>query len=329
MGRNKLVSNIWMYFSYSKLRTLFNCPYQFQHRYVLFTPRPKSPILAVGSALHYLAHLNNLRPYRSAESCGKAWIGFWAGVLAGRHGTESFRSPSEPIAWKSVGESKYWFGRGAEIMRAYYERYQSRRQTLGPTVTIGKKSEYRLKAVPWQGFKLNGMIDRIDEYPDRVVIVDLKMGKDDPIIVASSFQPIFYQIGYESRCRDKYFEGKPLAKFVVENLITGEEQEILPGGETQLRKFTWYLREASDYIRSILEPNPNLLARLTHLHPRDASPFRFVPRLPRGLHCRNCAYAEDCLAWEHDHGLPPRDLLIERFLDAAAQAHPCQPDLPF
>ena len=329
MGRIKQAADIWLSFSYSKLKSLFNCPFQFQCQYVLKKPRPKPIILAVGSALHYLAHLNNKRLYQSADSFGKAWLGFWAGVVSGKHGPDSFRAPPEPIGWKSANEAGYWFQQGRKILEEYYRRHQDWRASLDQSITIALKSEYRLTGVSWEGFRLNGIIDRLDEYPDGVDIVDLKMGKDDLAVVSSSFQPLFYQIGYERRCRNKFCSGKPLRGFVIENLITGEIQRIPTSGADRLAEFTRYLREASDYIRAILTQDQTLVRRLIHLHPQDVENFRFFPRLPRNLHCKNCAYTADCLAWESDHGPPPRILWIDRFIAASEQPQPRQPDLPF
>jgi len=296
--------------------------------YILFTPKPKPPILAVGSALHYLAHLFNKVNYQSAESFASAWRGFWTGVLKGEHGPGSFREPALPIGWRSEGEANSWYGKGSSILIGYYQRQQELRESLGEGITIGALSERRM-GCQWRGLSLVGIMDRIDEYPDYVRIIDLKMGKDDPVVVASSLQPLFYQVGYEKRLRTQVFGGKPLREFATENLFTGEQMPVPAAGPEQLTAFARYLHEASMYIRAILTQDKTCLAKLAHFHPRDTNDFQFYPKLPRGLHCKYCSYTAECAAWERDHGRPPRDLWVERLAQSMQEPVPTQQTLPF
>jgi len=314
MARRK-PEDFWLQWSYSKLRTLFNCPYQFFHQYVLRTPKPKAPILAVGSALHFLAHRYNKVNYKSADSFAAAWRGFWAGVLKGDHGSGSFRSAPEEIAWQSEGEAGYWFHRGSEILTGYYQRRKEMDEEFGPKVKIGRLSERRLR-FHWRGLTMVGVIDRVDEYPDYVRIIDLKMGKEEPVVAISSFQPVFYQVGYELCLRRKIFNGKPLLGFATENLFSGAEMPVPPAEAQKLLLFSDYLHEAAAYVQAILTRDTSNLPKLIHFHPRDIGKSQFYPRLPRGQHCRYCSYMEECAESEKNSEYQSLELWVGRLAES-------------
>lgn len=321
--------DVWEHWSYSKLKTLFNCPLQFWFEYVLHQKAPKPPILAVGAALHYVAARFFRLHYQSKETFCGSWKYVWVGVVKKQFGTEGPRSQPINIAWKSDKEPWYWLEHGREIAEKFFDRYADQREPTPGGPALGALVERRFRS-DWRGFALAGIMDRVDEFPDYVEITDYKMASDPAPLVESSFQHVFYQLGYEDRLRYQKFGGKPLRAVNFENLFSGASQNVLPHGVDDLTSFYRYLTEAANFVRAVLQ-HRTLFGQtdLQYLHPISVSEQLFHPRLPRGLHCKYCLYMDDCVAWEKSQKQPAREIWIERWCEARRLALPEQLELCF
>jgi hypothetical protein len=288
--------NLWLRWSYSKLDTLTTCPLQFWFKYVLKRPYPASVIQTVGSALHFMAKQFYAVRYKTPDSFANAWSGFWMGVVKGEHGPEGFndRKDIKPIAWSSDGEQWYWWNKGKELLKKFFDRNADKR---GTGIGVRREQEF---ATPWYGFILNGKIDRLDVVNDGVVIVDYKMGNLSEYMLDETIQGTKYQIGYEETMRTKRpFNGRPLIAMHIESLLTGKISVMPLRGKFEFARLHQMLREASAYVRGVLfgeEPSADLEFR--YFNREHMAQRTFVPRLPRGKHCEYCNFVRDCQAWE-------------------------------
>ncbi|MEK7583889.1 MAG: PD-(D/E)XK nuclease family protein [Patescibacteria group bacterium] len=327
-------TDIWNTWSYSKLTTLYTCPLQFWFQYVLSLRAPTATMLAVGSALHFMAYRFFSVRYKSAESFASEWKHFWNGVVQSEHGPSSYDpriSRPVSIAWENGNQSGYWFHKGGEMLAGFYGRHIQHREPSANGVVIGAKAEHSFRRLAWRCYSLSGQIDRIDEYPDHVEIIDYKMGAEADIMVQGSLQPIFYQLAYELVLKNERFHGKPLRSIRIENLISGKEQEAGLATAAQIDTFNGYLAEASTFVRAILERRqPHLIeAPLTTLHPRGVADGIFYPRLPRGNHCKNCIFMVQCRDWEQKQPTPARDVWLEELWQRYLRESSDQPQLKF
>lgn len=320
---------LWSSWSYSKMRALYTCPLQFWFQYIEKIKVPKPVILVVGAAIHYMAKRFFRVNFASAKSFAGAWKGYWIGIVNKKHGPDGYNSESEEIAWRHDSDWRYWINRGQEILIKFYDRNESRRMPKDGTV-IGALVERRFRT-SWRSFTLNGVIDRIDEYPDYVEVLDYKLGTDPLILIQSSLQQIFYQIGYENNLMYQKFDGKPLKRTIIENLQSGQPQVLEPANTEKITDFANYLGEVSTYVRAILTGRkPHLLEpAIVHFNARDVTDRVFYPRFPRGFHCKNCSYMPRCREWEEAHIEPSHDRFMELRTKALSSAMPRQTRLPF
>lgn len=287
--------------SYSKYRSLSECPLKFYFEYVLRWKRPQVPILTVGSALHYMACRFFRTNYKSADSFCGAWAHFWLSVCDGKHGPSGFRDLPVRVNWKFEKEQYYWLNRGREVLTSFFERHASDRGT-----GMARMAERRFRIPNWRGLTLTGVLDRIDEYDDHVEVVDYKMGIYPPYMlsVRGSYQPTFYQLAYDILLA-KYFQGKPLTSVRIENLFTGASQQFDIRAAEDIDDLYRALLDASVYVQAITNgrmPPDAYLPRVRRF-PVDAE-GRYVlwPHLPRDPgHCNTCPFTTECEQWEAEH----------------------------
>ena len=300
-------TNIWNSWSYTKLTALYTCPLQFWFQYVLSLKMPTTPMLAVGSGLHFMAYRFFAVRYKSTESFTNEWKHFWNGVVRGEHGPSSYdprASRPVSIAWENNNQAGYWYHKGGEMLAGFFERHIQHRVSSGNGIAIGAKVEHSFRRLAWRCYSLSGQIDRIDEYPDHVEIIDYKMGAEPDIMVQDSLQPLLYHLAYEEA-----------------GLATAAHVDTLNG----------YLAEASTFVRSILERRQphRVEAPLTTLHPHCVEDGVFYPRLPRGNHCKNCIFIEQCRNWERERPTTARDAWLKEMWKRHLQYHSDQPHLQF
>lgn len=283
--------------SYSKLRSLFECPPNFWRTYILKKPPPQAVILVVGSSLHFLVKQFFAVHYKSADSFVASWRHFWLGVADGKHGPEGFRGPPVQIAWNSFKAQKfYWLHEGGKVLRGFYERNDKRRG-----IWVGQMRERMFRTPSWHGFNLNGVIDRIDVVPIRrrgghcgplgVRIIDYKMGKTDP----DSYQPAIYAIGFNLVLRRKFFGGLPLLSIATENLFTGKRLQLEIRTGRQLERLHADMVEGTAYIRSLKtgQPVADLLQPQIKRLPTDASGRPVLAHIGSTL-CKYCPTPGQC-----------------------------------
>jgi hypothetical protein len=296
----------WLQWSFSKLNALLTCPLQFWFGYIEKPAIPKPVILAVGSALHFLArrfytpHPSTKRyPYDSAKKLGAAWRGLLSGVISGKHGPDGFKSrrnPPVPIAWRNEGEQRYWMGRGTEILEKFFENNAHRRGT-----GVGILREHRLR-FGWMGFTILAVLDRVDDVGGAVSIADYKMGNYEWWELEDDIQPTVYQLGYRECLQARRFNGRPLSGMRIEALsVHGRINEVPLREAIHFRRLHDLLLQASAYVETILTGRTRhleFLKKSNVFRASDAEERVFFPRLPRGDHCRYCNYVRECKEWE-------------------------------
>ncbi len=322
----------WLLWSAWKLDAIYRCPLRAELAAILREERPMATLFAVGQALHYMAYrfFATERPYRSAKSFGRAWNGFWAGVVAGKHDPDTFRPPKpgeavKSIAWENEGEKRYWFKKGRTAMESFFERHAPFRVT-GTVQAI----ERPFKIESWHGFTLTGRLDRIDVRDEGCVIRDYKLGS---YRFKDLFQARIYEIAYERCFRQQLFNDKPLLGIEFENFQSGKIHAVPLGTPDDFGKLYWYVTEASWYVRAILtgeSPPAEVAERFRHFRLKDLELQTFVPNLPRGDHCANCGFVEDCLIWEEAHSHETAQSRWVKMVEARIRAEaPTQGVLPF
>lgn len=331
---------IWKKWSFSKLRVLLECPYHFFLSEIKRMPAPEQPLFTAASALHYVASLlwhPKFSWCQSGEDFAKLWRGFWRGVIEKEHGSNNFnpkKSPPVEVAWRSLEEPAIWYGKGSKIMKDFFGRH-ARNRGFG----MGRLREQRF-AVDWLGFRLTGVIDRIDQLSRGCDIVDYKLGGTKAHEVdLFELQGTFYRIAFEdSVSESKLLSGgrRNLRSIRTENLQTGELFK-LAGDETsvvrQKDRLHRLLLEASVFVEGILTSKTELLVpieKFRFLHPSSLREHLFLPVLPRDKHCSFCPYLEPCQEFERKGtGRGPACDWIESNEKTRRAAYPGQLELGF
>lgn len=147
--------------SASKLATYRGCPLAFNYNYLLHVKVPQSPSKIFGKEIHYMLESFHKMNFKSADSFVGFWKHRWWGVVNGDYGDIE-------IAFKNKGQSGSLCWWGERILRHFYEHNKKLPKPLMVEEDFGK---YNLE---FEGIKLKGKWDRVDEIDGKIVITDYK-----------------------------------------------------------------------------------------------------------------------------------------------------------
>jgi len=266
---SELKINSWPFsdhFSYTQLAAFNNCPYQYKLAHILKVPVKGKASFSFGKTLHntlnefltlYFTNItknqeplfgfNNSGPQGSVsfedlmEVYEKNWIGEW------------YETKSQKQEYKKLGK---------EILKDFYDKFISNTPKI--LIVNGKLAlelPFRLKIGE---YTLIGKIDRVEEVPGGIKIVDYKTGaKKEKLEKDDKTQLLLYQIAMEEA-----FKLNPinLAYYYLE---TGDEISFL-GQEAEKQKLKDEIIKNIEKIKQ--------------------SDFKATP----GFHCQFCDFKSIC-----------------------------------
>jgi len=225
------------HFSYSQLAAFEKCPLQYKFNFILKVPTRGKSVFSFGKTMHNTLHefLKNtntgIKPLKFDDLIKlyeKSWIDEWYG---------------------SQKEKDEYYKKGKDILEEFYKNFES-----NPPKILKVNNQPALE-LPFNlkvgGYTLYGVIDRIDENPKGITIIDYKTGQSkDKLDFEAKEQLLIYQIAAQEVLHLKpaqlayyYLDDGKIASFL------GSEQDLLD----QKAKI---IEEAEKIKNSEFEPTP-------------------------------------------------------------------------
>jgi RecB family exonuclease len=311
----KAIGN-WHIFSASKLRQLHECPFAFYQLYFLHQELVWTPWMASGSALHYMFEQFFKKNFKSADSFAGSWGEYWQGLCEGRY-SEHGRKPRKNGPLKiSFSDSSQIFAlqaMGKKIVKRFYADNIGYRNTLfHPEVEVKFN-------IPFRGYKIRGVIDRIQKIETTSVndeeIWDYKTHLPKPEKLIDFPQLTWYDPAY------RHLKGRLPAGMRIYCYKTGEKTDLVPPRqESDFDQLERWLREAHAYVFGVLFwrhygflPNGFTFKDFTFFPTSDIEQGIFRPRYyPDYSPCQSCSLYGNCKAYrdQPDHRPVVEDLLV-------------------
>lgn len=236
-----------MRLSPTRLKTYLGCPKQYRLRYVEEVQVPLTGALAFGRVLHQVIESLHRDGGMDEQIAYQRFDQAWRETL------------EQEVIFKEgkVSEEEY-LDLADEILRGYVSKHRDRPPPL--LVEFGFE-------LPWEDHTLSGVIDRIDETAEGLVIVDLKTNRNKPTQedLDHDLQLTLYSWGVERVL------GAPVAYCVHYHLRKNEELITRRGPKDYERAFEEMVVPVVKGIEIGLYP----------------------PLI--GIHCRWCDYRQICL----------------------------------
>ncbi len=249
------------YLSVSRLKSFLGCRLRFYFEKVLTLPKPASPALHFGKAVHTgLQHYNKAR-WRGGDASETAVLSAYQQAFDDpARGEVSFDTPEDQADWKSRGEP---------LLRAFLTMKQLAPEKKPMAVELSLRAELPSLALP-----LVGVIDLVES---DLVPVDYKT-------VASTPDP-------ES---EAWLHELQLTAYTL--LVEEATGETVPGGE-----LVFLVRTKSPKVISHRLPPPSQVqrdrfARLSEVYANGVANEAYYPS--PGQQCSWCAYRQECSAWK-------------------------------
>ncbi len=184
-----------MKLSYSSVSTYRNCPRSYQFSYIEWLPTLPKPALSFGQSIH--AALADF--YREIKELEEKVNSSYHNSSSNTLSLPLFTPPSAKrllhyfwLNWSSDGyhdkeEEKEKYLEGKKILQVYYEENKN---SFKAPLAIEERFE-----IQFDGFLLTGVIDRVDETPEGLEIIDYKTGQfvpDEKELRADLQLPIYH-----------------------------------------------------------------------------------------------------------------------------------------
>lgn len=243
--------------SATRLKTYLTCPRQFRYRYVNEVPQPFTGALAFGKVIHQVIHdLHQWGIYSNeplSESVALAnFARLWEGVVSEKE--PMFKSEDEIAEYSRLAEL---------ILIGYVEAQRDKPQPF----LLEFPFEIELHDEHYgHDYVLTGVIDRIDQEEDSLVIVDFKTGKrkPSPRELTSDVQLSVYA-----------FAAKEVFGQTVRELVVYHLRDQTPLSASRSRE---QIRQLTEFVM------PHVV--------RGIATGKFAPRV--GFWCNFCPFKEMC-----------------------------------
>ncbi len=153
--------------STSKLATYRGCPLAFYYHYIMHVKVPQSPNKIFGKEIHYMLESFHKKNFSSADSFIKFWLHRWWGVVNGVYGDVN-------IAFKTKEQPGQFCGIGKRILKPFYEHNRNL-----PKPHMYEK-DFREYNISFDGIRLIGKWDRVDNIEGKALITDYKTDRMSP-----------------------------------------------------------------------------------------------------------------------------------------------------
>ncbi len=249
------------YLSVSRLKSFLGCRLKFYFEKVMALPKPTSPSLHFGKAIHAgLQHYNKAR-WRGGDASETA-------VLAAYQ--KAFDDPSRgDIAFESGAEEADLRAKGDPLLRAFLTARQLAPEKKPMAVELSLRAEFPSLALP-----LLGVIDLVES---DLVPVDYKT-------TASTPDP-------ES---EAWLHELQLTAYTL--LVEEATGETVPGGELVFLVKTKSPKVISHRLSAPTQVQRDRFARLTEVYANGVANEAYYPS--PGQQCSWCAYRTECAAWK-------------------------------
>jgi len=228
------------HFSYSQLAAFEKCPLQYKFAFILKVPTRGKSVFSFGKTMH-----NTLEEFLR-----------WVNEESTKKKTDQFKALIEMYEKNWIDEwyedqkqKDDYFKKGKDILKEFYTQFTKQQpKMLRVNGQIALELPFNLKIGEHTLF---GVIDRIDEGPDGITIIDYKTGQSkDKLDVDAREQLLIYQIAAQEVLHLKpkqlsyyYLDDGKLASFL------GSDQDIIE----QKQKI---LNEIEKIKNSEFEPTP-------------------------------------------------------------------------
>ena len=221
--------------SYSSISTYEKCPFQYFLQYVEKLEMPRSPALSFGSSLHGALerfHSGKEKPLPALEDLLRDLEEAW-----------------ESEGYSDAGEEEAFKQRGRAILTRYYESNCEK-----PAVPVALEQRFLL---PMDGWKLSGVMDRVDRYPDgSYEIIDYKTNSKLPPLrrLQEDMQLPIYQMAAMQVL------GINPARLTFHYLVPGQRYSTRALPPEDIERLKARLQDVAASIREgAFEPRPNHL----------------------------------------------------------------------
>ena len=240
--------------SATRIKTYLTCPRQFRYSYVDAIPAVPTSPLVFGRTLHEALCFMHERQMQSGQlpplsEVLEQFNALWQKALSKE---QPFFRPGAP------SPEQHWTT-GHEILRAYLSNSQNDKMPLAAELAF---------EVQAGDYKLSGIVDRVDEGENGLIIVDFKSGTRKPAQtdLEGDLQFTLYAFALSRMM------GQPIERVVHYHLRDGARLEAIPNGD----HFAWLLDEVLPYVAGALARE------------------EFAPR--SGYWCNWCDFRELCRA---------------------------------
>ena len=283
---------LWLKWSETKLKQLIQCPLAFQFTYIDKQVVPQGIEKVFGTVIHYMLarYFVPKHGYKSFNAFFKAFSHFWNNVIGGLHGPYSYHDPPIKIRTRQKNVNDY-FGLGHDLLRAFDDENRPYIDGVYPRPLA---TEARI-VTKYQGFWLNGMIDRIQQTPEGIIIYDYKTGfsNQGDIELKHDLQFTIYSLLYLK----KY--GQLPDKLMLWYLRTDGSKliEVPSRSQQQYHELVCLIEEASHFVQSAM-----MVGSKTCLFAQNTYRYFCLPQFGQqtfnrriGPHCRYCDFDYLCL----------------------------------
>ncbi len=291
------LESIWTNWSPTKIIVFVTCPLQFYFDYVLRLGRPTDLPRLLGTGLHRMAQSFFTKNYRSMETFIGAWKYMWWVRLP-----EEFCLDFKE--WPDRDKPGKCFGRGAQILKAFWQANLLFRQTAG----LKPITE---KTIIWQigPTRMKAVLDRLQPQPgsdNRFTIIDYKTGlslNGEPELARDLALTIYQMahrrdygsdpLGLEIHHLSYLFGDMPEETQVRFSPVTNECGQTWPWvvdktpvrTEKDITVALVILDQAREFVKTALTGSST-----------EKSAGGFVPQ--PGRHCNHCDFEQQCRNWD-------------------------------
>lgn len=166
----KVYKKLPVRFSYSQIKSFNQCPLEYKYQSYLNIPYKGNHFMSFGSTIHSVLE-KYMKAYKKSAGAKKAklpeekmlfdlydkeWLGDW------------YETPEQQVEFKK---------RGLQILKSFYE---STLETIAASAPTMIEESFSLKLGAENQYSFNGKIDRADETPNGLKIIDYKTSEKVP-----------------------------------------------------------------------------------------------------------------------------------------------------
>ncbi len=233
-------------FSFSQISTFLNCPLEYKYRYYLRLPLPGSHYFSFGTTIHsVLQHYLEAYHHNLTNQQQDLFSGESKAELPPEKLLQDLYEQEWIDDWyKNKTQKEQYKKRGKEILKTFYafskENLPQPRLIEQPfTLKLGDKQQYLF----------NGKIDRADNSPEGLILMDYKTSEKVPSKTAS--QDVDQLRIYQLACRD--FFQMPVSKLQYWYLVPNQIVDVKLATNEDFEKLIAKLSDTIEQIREAVQ----------------------------------------------------------------------------